>query len=254
VAFGAQIIAMDYNRTCWYSDLTDWRPVNGTALIALSSQPSSILPSSGTINTGASGNLTLTTALDTTYNDGAWVYLPAVASTPAITAGLYWVVFSSTTVGTIFTAGPASAAINFSAGLGYTQTTGAALLLTPVGVPVLGGSMGLNGALFSEWFWTRPNTANGITTQINFGVDAAATGNATVASSFGGRSLYHIRNRGSAAKNIRFHPAGYNPGFPGAAAYQTINTAVNQTLTALGQLAVATDYLVLAGFNVSING
>lgn len=55
---------------------------------------------SGTVATN--GGVTLGTALPTTYDMGAWVYLPAGAVVSGL-AGLYWVVFSSTTVGQVYT-------------------------------------------------------------------------------------------------------------------------------------------------------
>lgn len=70
----------------------------------------------GTIATGASGHLTLTTPQDLIYSLGRWMWIPATATTPALPEKLYWVVMSSTTVGTIYTNGPGSAAYNFSAG------------------------------------------------------------------------------------------------------------------------------------------
>jgi len=54
---------------------------------------------SGTVAT--SGVVTLGTALPTTYDMGAWLYLPAGAVSGGL-AGLYWTVFSSTTVGQVY--------------------------------------------------------------------------------------------------------------------------------------------------------
>ena len=76
----------------------------------------------GTINTGSSGNITFGTAANRTYTEGLYVYLPSIATTPAITAGFYWCVMSSTTVGTLY-ASKGGAAINFTVGAGYTGVT-----------------------------------------------------------------------------------------------------------------------------------
>jgi len=62
----------------------------------LGTSASGIAPS-GTINTGSSGNITLGSALNRAFTEGIWLYLPTIATTPAITAGMYWVVMSSTT-------------------------------------------------------------------------------------------------------------------------------------------------------------
>lgn len=227
--------------------------LNTPLLIAQANVPS-ILPSSGTINTGTSGQLALTTALDATYSDGAWVYLPAIATTPAITAGLYWVVFSSTTVGTIYSGGPSGFPLNITAGLAYTQTTGSAITLTPSPIAIAGGAMGANGMLDIVVDWTRPNTANSITTSFvnGTGTDNASTGNATPPSGFAGRSVYRLRNRNRPDRNMRFHPAGANPGYAGAAVFLSFDTSNLMNVNMQGTLSTATDYLVMQGFTATV--
>lgn len=59
-----------------------------------------VLPSSGTITSG--GAITLLTALPATYSGGAWIYLPAGAVVGG-SAGLYYCLFSSATVGAVKT-------------------------------------------------------------------------------------------------------------------------------------------------------
>lgn len=77
---------------------------------------------SGTINTGSSGNITFGTASPKTFSGGFYVYLPAIATTPAITDGYYWCVMSNTTTGTLYESKGGSA-INFTVGAGYTGVT-----------------------------------------------------------------------------------------------------------------------------------
>lgn len=77
---------------------------------------------SGTINAGSSGNITFGTAAPRAYTEGLYVYLPAIATTPAIASGWYWCVMSNTTTGTLYSS-KGGAAINFTVGASYTGVT-----------------------------------------------------------------------------------------------------------------------------------
>lgn len=126
----------------WRSDGTDWFPIGGEVILAKHDYPR-ILSVTGTINTGSSGNLTFGQASLMVY-DSCWVYLPAVASTPAITAGWYYCKFTTTTLATIYTSGPGSAAFNFSSGAAY---TGVSTKVALYSVPIPAGLLGVNGQL-----------------------------------------------------------------------------------------------------------
>jgi len=126
------------NETAFFSDVGDngayatsngtaWRPKNGAASVLPRILYPVIIAPSGTINTGSSANITLGTNLTNVYS--AWVYLPAIATTPAITAGFHFVVFSTGQIGTIYGTGtgeslpnntPSSTPLNITAGTTWT--------------------------------------------------------------------------------------------------------------------------------------
>lgn len=103
--------------------------------LTIGAMPDSIpyanLAPSGTIATGASGHLTLSADFGapgsggTTlpFTQGVWLWFGAVATTPALTAKLYWCVFSTLRIATIYSNGPGSAALNFSVGAAYSSPT-----------------------------------------------------------------------------------------------------------------------------------
>ena len=96
----------------------------------------------GTIGTGAANNFTASADFGapgpqgTTlpFNQGIWLWFGPRASTPALTAKPYWVEFSTLRVGTIFSNGPGSAPINFTAGV-------AAPVITPTRINHFKGSI-----------------------------------------------------------------------------------------------------------------
>ena len=62
-----------------------------------------------------------------------------------------------------------------------------------------------------------------------------------------------VRNRGDQTKQVTPHGAlAAGAGGVSAGQYGSINTAIDQPLTFTGQLAVATDYIVLEGFTVEV--
>ena len=134
----------------------------------------------GTINTGSSGNITFGTAANRTYTEGLYVYLPSIATTPAITAGFYWCVMSSTTVGTLY-ASKGGAAINFTVGASYTGVT------TAVDVPLQtlkGGLIGNYRKLNITGVLELTNNANSKSTIIKFGTKNLGNSSFSGAASF----------------------------------------------------------------------
>jgi len=132
---------------------------------------------SGTISTGSSGNITFGTAAPRAYTEGLWIYLPTIATTPAITAGWYWCVMSTTTLGTLsLTQG--GAAINFSAGAGYTGVT---TQVNHTGFTVLGAVLGTKRRLTVSGVITATANANVKTTFLYYGGHVAAGNTLTVA-------------------------------------------------------------------------
>lgn len=190
-------------------------------LITLSSSMSSYARApSGTIGTGASGNITLGTAAPRIYSEGVYLYLPSIATTPAITAGYYWCVMSSTTVGTLYVS-KGGAAINFSVGSAYTGVT------TQVSYPtitILGGVMGNYRRISFAGNYSVTNNANNKATYFNFG-GATGLGAAGLASALAGVINYDIVNKGA---SVQICGSGLDRYAPSAAmGYTAINTASN---------------------------
>lgn len=79
----------------------------------------------GTIGTGTSNQLTLSADFGApgkagalfAYNQGIYIWFGNQSTTPALVPGYYWCVFNDLRVATIYSAGPGSSPINFSAGV-----------------------------------------------------------------------------------------------------------------------------------------
>ena len=193
---------------------------------------------SGTINTGSSGNITFGTAANRVYTEGLYVYLPSIATTPDITAGFYWCVMSSTTVGTLY-ASKGGAAINFTVGASYTGVT------TTVDLPLQtlkGGVMGSYRRLSVTGILSLTNNANAKTSIIRFGSTGAGINNFTNAGSY--PFTCNFQNKGSAIQHPTPTMAGGGGG--GSTSTQVINTAIDQTYgPSLSGGSTATDWWVV---------
>lgn len=199
-----------------------------------------ILPSSGSSN--ATGQITLTTALPYQPSGTVGLYLPAgvvTAGSQGTGAAVYQVIFSSTSVCQIQGTGIVTA------NGAYTQTTAADLTLVAATVP--GGAMGANGALriFSQS--TVNNSAGTKTPKIFHGSQLLATTSLTTVT--GATLLWLTRNRG--AQNLQTFIVPIQSANNGSQ-YATIDTSVNQLVTFTGQLAAATDYIILENYLVEV--
>ena len=192
----------------------------------------------GTINTGSSGNITFGTAANRTYTEGLYVYLPSIATTPAITAGFYWCVMSSTTVGTLY-ASKGGAAINFTVGSGYTGVTSSVDLPAQT---LKGGVMGGYRRLSISGILSVTNNANSKTTSIRFGGSAA--GSATFQSAASWPFSANIQNKSASLQHVQ--PAISGTG-AGSTLVTTVNTASDQTYNPYlsGGGSTATDWWVV---------
>ena len=215
-----------------------------------------ILPSSGTITNGV---LSALTALPTAYG-GAWMYFPAGASLPS-GAGLYWVSSVTTTGGNITTSYanastaftpyiPASPVLITSGGAAYTQTTGADITLANITVP--GGLMGANGSLRNTVLYGVNNTAGAKTPKFMFGGSVFGGGTIPLANATGAELVRQTRNRGVQNSQVSYGTSALQSFGAGSPQYFAIDTSQNQPITFTGQLAVATDYIVLEGFTVEV--
>ena len=145
-----------------------------------------IVPSSGTVTTA--GAITVTVAFPQIYSGGAWLWLPAGAIVGG-SAGLYYCVFSSTTVGVVYTEyndgsafvpyAPVTANLVVATGsnAAYTTITTAHTVMSAV-VPA--AYMGLQGKVTIEATIANSNTGNTKTSSITFGgTELLASSNTT---------------------------------------------------------------------------
>lgn len=215
-----------------------------------------ILPSSGTI--GNNGALSGITALQQTYTSG-YAYFPANAIAAGVAAGMYYVVMSSTTAGTIYnntyTSGmptiPAVPTPFVTTGPGlYTQTTAVAIPLCTITIP--GGSMGLNGTLRIITMLSNAGSINAKTQVWTFGgVTIQSVAQATAANIATEWNNW-IQNCG--AQNVQTFSAVGQAGFGVSTAPNVraaVDTSVNQNLVFTCTLAAAADWNVIDGFHVT---
>lgn len=217
-----------------------------------------ILPSSGSV--AANGALTLTTAVPLSggYSWGCYMYFPAGAVYAGSVAGMYYVVMSSNALGTIYdnryTSGnpsiPATPTPIVAAGPGaYTQTVSPVDLLTQI-IPA--NSMGRNGRLIHQPAFIYPNNANNKVLSTVFGSSNVYAKTRTTATQ--DTPLLDIRNRG--VTNRQFS-SWANSGLPAASATSgvlniSVDTTADVNLITRGQLAAATDYIIVEASSVDI--
>ena len=191
----------------------------------------------GTINTGSSGNITLGTAAYYTRSEGLYVYLPSIATTPAITAGFYWCVMSSTTVGTLY-ASKGGAALNFTVGAGYTGVT------TAIDLPsqtLKGGVMGINRRLNITGLIQMTSNANAKNTVIKFG--SASLGGAPFSSSNCLPFTVNVHNK---AANLQVSTPTMTGTGSGSPSITTVDTSSNVSFgPGLQTGSTATDWWVV---------
>ena len=219
-----------------FSDGTSWLPVSGLAVIDVDGTSYGIAPS-GTIGTGSSGHWTCGTAAPRAFTEGLWLYFAATATTPALAAGTYWVVMSSTTVGTIYTAGPGSAAFNFTGGA---SNTGSTAEWTAKTVTIPAGCLGSTGQLECVGFSVSTNNANGKV------VRGKLAGSLLLASS--PTTSVTCSLHGVIANKTANSQVGQNPWQTGtsgvAVTTASVNTYAAVALTYTLQLTNAADWLV----------
>lgn len=219
--------------------------------ISNSAVPSGV-PSSGSV--AANGALTLGTALPTAFIAGIWLYFPSGAVYAGSAAGLYWVVMSSTTVGTVFdnvyTVGPrtppSSPTPIVAAGPGaYVQTTGLTVSLSTITLP--GGALGSKGKLTGEILWGCSNSAGSKIAKSRYGGADILAQTLTTQGSLHTIPMCLVTSptsliTGSPVPNGIGVPSTYGS-FLGIIA---VDSSINQSVDSTGNIAVATDYILLA--------
>lgn len=118
-------------------------------------------------------------------------------------------------------------------------------ILAPIVIP--GGMMGLNGVLRISASWSFTNSANTKTLKAVLGGTALASLSKTTQG--GDEWFFPLRNRGSLSSQTQSNnviPSGGGP-LP-----RSINTAIDQTLTFTGTLALGTETITLEGYTVEV--
>ena len=220
-----------------------------------------IIPSSGTV--AVNGQITMTTALPVAYPN-AWVYLPAGAVSGG-TAGLYYCVMSSTTVGQIYTnfvAPSATTTTTFTpyipaspvAAVGvlgaYVTPTASAVTLANITVP--GAAIGANGTL--RVWELRSGNGNANSKTYKQGLGSTTTFQVVETTSANANYLTAIRNRGVQNAQVQFNYSNARVGSEtsGGCNISSVDTSIAQAYTFSAQLAVTTDYIVLEGFTIEV--
>jgi hypothetical protein len=206
--------------------------------------------------------VTLGTALPTTYAN-AFVYFPASAVSGDSTGGIYYVVFSSTTVGVVYAGKygvangvgataftPVVPSGTLTAVTGSNSSfTGSTTETTLINVTVPAGSIGNNGQIVVTANWACNNSAGAKVGTVYLGGSAVGTASSYTTST-GGSSMNSIRNRGILTKQVSQLVGGASTD---ANVYTSIDTSVDKAITITGDTATATDHIVLEGFTVTLN-
>lgn len=228
--------------------ITTDKTLAGFAKVLFTNAIPMILPSSGSI--GNNGALTGLTALPATYAC-SYMYFPVNAIAAGVAAGLYYVIMSSTTAGTIYnnpyTSGvptcPASPTAFSTTGPGaYTQTTGSDLTL--LSYTLAGGKMGTTGQLVTRYaFNYGANSANNKITRLKFGGSSYLNQTNTTSLSLKGEMV--VANQGVATSQAISTPSAFGTASTTAGSYLAINTGSNVALIATAQIANAAEFIIL---------
>ena len=224
----------------------------------------------GTVATN--GIVTLGTALTNIFAK-CWMWFPAAAVVGGA-AGLYYVKMTSTTVGQVFTPYVAPAASGFfpydpevastwngtaqvlvnavGSNSAYTNVVAVDNVLVRILIPA--GSLGVNGQVRVDALMSGNNSAGVKTNKIKFG--ATTIGSAAPTTDIVGSLSAKIQNRGIANSQIFMSRT-----FVAAAVASAVGIAANDTATAMtldltGQVAVATDSIIIdtASIEIIVNG
>ncbi len=231
---------------------------SGYSLWKRSSALPCMIPSSGSV--AANGALTLTTAVPTSggYTWGVYMYFPANAVYSGSVAGLYFVAMSSTTLGTIYdnrlAAGssptvPTTLTPIVAAGPGaYTQTI-SPVDLTTITMPA--NLLGANGWMLCAPTWAFPNNANNKVISLVLGSSNVYAKTRTTATQE--MPLIDIRNRGVVNRQFAGWGSSGAPGTASTAGFSntSVDTSVETNVIIRGQLAVATDFIILESFSLT---
>lgn len=216
------------------------------------------------ISTGSMGNngaLTGVTALPQTYNaPGAWVAFPAGAIAAGIPAAAawYWVVFSSTTAGTVFNSVYTSGQPTAGTQTAFSTTgpgafTGLTAEMSGPSYTLPANAMGPNGLVRSYTVWEFNNTANAKTVKTNFGATAFMSMSLPSLTRF--FDLRNISNRGAANSQVGASGPGVTSVFSAdttVVQVASIDTTSPVTIAYTTTKATATDNMILSAHNIEV--
>lgn len=212
---------------------------------------------SGTM--GNNGAVSAMTALPSTYSGGAYLWLPAGAVAAGVPAAATWYYFvgSSTTAGTVYnntyTSGtptrPAAPTAFSTTGPG--AFTGSTSAVTAVSLSVPANLLGRDGVMHVEYVMQENTTGGNKTFATNFGgTDCLSFVNTSQASATG---LCNVRNRGLTNLQVLDGYAVKSTGSAAGGATETaIDTTAATTLLFTLTTAVATDYLILTHYWITM--
>ena len=213
-----------------------------------------IIANSGTVATN--GTITLGTALQLTYPQ-CWLYLPAGAIVGG-SAGWYYAIMSSTTVGVVYTNYQATMSLPLALGAAATLTvatgsnsgyTGVTTEVTMASAVIPAGLLGTNGAVIAEGLWAHNSTAGAKVSKIAFGGSTLLSVSATTSLTTDIRKK--IQNR-SATSQINRVAVDTGASQSVAPTLLSIDTTAEVTVALTGSIATATDTLVLENFLIEL--
>lgn len=211
-----------------------------------------VIANSGTVATN--GTVTLGTALTLTYSDGCWLYLPAGAIVGG-SAGWYYAVMSSTTVGQVYTAYMATMQTPYIPALLTAATgsnsayTGVTSQVTMGSVQIPAGLMGAQGSVRYKATFSYNNSAGAKTARVDFGGSTVLSVAPTTTVSISLDKTIHNR---TAAKQVIQAAADAQTASSTAITTLAVDTSVDVTVGVTGQLATATDFLILEALRIEL--
>lgn len=215
-----------------------------------------VLASSGTVSTA--GAITLTTALPMIYSS-AWVRLPAGAVVGG-SAGLYYVVFTSTTVGTVYTnyvnpttefvpsVPTGTLVVAVGSDSAYTPVLSTEFPLATFTVPA--ASMGANGKFSLNVLGSTESSSDVKTLVGKFGTNAFLTVSATTSAAID--ATKSVVNRGSESVQLIHNTVTTGAVSTTSPAKLAVNTAADVTVSIFGSIAAATCFVVLESFEGTV--
>lgn len=213
-----------------------------------------IIANSGTVATG--GTITLGTALQLTYPQ-CWLYLPAGAIVGG-SAGWYYAIMSSTTVGVVYTNYQATMTQPLALGVAATLTvatgsnsgyTGVTTEVTMAAAVIPAGLLGTTGRVVAEGNWAHNSSAGAKVAKVAFGGSTVLSVSDTTTLGIDIRKT--IQNRSASSQIIR---VAVDTGAAQSVAptLLAIDTSAEVTVALTGSIATATDTMVLENFLIEV--